>query len=69
MPIGELGLRKGKRIAYVFDFGNEWWLLLKVVDRWEAEDESYPMLVEAVGTPPPQYPDFDEDLDEPDGEA
>ncbi|HLF68446.1 MAG TPA: hypothetical protein VI503_03805, partial [Gaiellaceae bacterium] len=69
VPIGELGLRKGKRIAYVFDFGNEWWLLLKVVDRWEAEDESYPMLVEAVGTPPPQYPDFDEDLDEPDGEA
>ena len=60
-PIGELGLRKGKAIAYVFDFGDEWRLLLKVVDRWQAGDESYPMLVEAEGVPPPQYPDLDED--------
>jgi len=61
VPIGELGLRKGKTIAYVFDFGDEWRLLLKVVDRWQAGDESYPMLVEAEGVPPPQYPDLDED--------
>lgn len=61
IPIGELGLRKGKSIAYVFDFGDEWRLLLKVVDRWQAGDESYPMLVEAEGVPPPQYPELDED--------
>lgn len=69
VPIGELGLRKGKTIAYLFDFGDEWRLPLKVVARWEAGDESYPMLVEAEGVPPPQYPDFDEDLDEPDDAA
>jgi hypothetical protein len=63
-PIGELGLRKGKTIAYLFDFGDEWRLLLKVVERWPAGDESYPMLVEAEGTPPPQYPDLEDDLDE-----
>ena len=61
VPIGELGLRKGKTIAYLFDFGDEWRLPLKVVDRWEAGDESYPMLVEAEGVPPRQYPELDED--------
>jgi len=61
VPLSGLGLRKGKTIAYLFDFGDEWRLLLKVVDRWEAGEESYPMLVEAVGTPPPQYAPLDED--------
>lgn len=61
IEVGELGLRKGKTIAYVFDFGDEWRLLLKVVDRWEAGDESYPMLVEAEGVPPPQHPELNED--------
>jgi len=69
VPIGELGLRKGKAIAYLFDFGDEWRLLLKIVDRWAAGDESYPMLVEADGTPPPQYPDLDDELDEADDET
>jgi Plasmid pRiA4b ORF-3-like protein len=59
--IGDLGLRKGKTIAYLFDYGDEWRLPLKVVDRWEAGDEAYPALVEAEGTPPPQYPEVDED--------
>jgi hypothetical protein len=63
IAIGELRLRKGKSIAYVFDFGDEWRLPLKVVDRWEAGDESYPMLVEAEGSPPPQYPPLDEQDD------
>lgn len=67
-PIAELGLRKGKTIAYLFDFGDEWRLLLRVVDRWAAGDESYPMLVEAEGSPPPQYLDLDE-LDDEDAEA
>ena len=61
VAIGELGLRKGQTIAYLFDFGDEWRLPLKLVDRWDADDGSYPMLVEAEGTPPPQYPELDED--------
>ena len=62
VPVGELGLRKGKKIAYLFDFGDEWRLLLRVVDSWEAADESYPMLVEAEGIPPPQYPPFEDEV-------
>jgi hypothetical protein len=61
VPVGELGLRKGKRLAYVFDFGDEWQASLQVADSWAIEDEAYPMLVEAEGTPPPQYPSEDEE--------
>lgn len=60
VTVSALGLRKGKTIAYLFDFGDEWRLLLKVVDRWQAGGESYPMLVEAEGVPPPQYAPLDE---------
>ena len=61
VTIGELGLRKGKELAYLFDFGDEWRVTLKVVDSWEIEDGAYPMLVEAEGSPPPQYEPLEED--------
>lgn len=61
IALSELGPRKGKLIAYLFDFGDEWRLLLKVVDRRQAGEESYPMLVDAIGTPPAQYAQLDED--------
>lgn len=60
-PIREVGLKKGSTVAYVFDFGDEWRLALKVVDTWPATAAAYPMLVDAEGIPPPQYPDLDED--------
>ena len=63
VPIVELDLRKGKKIAYLFDFGDEWRLLLRVVDSWKAADESYPMLVEAEGIPPPQYLPFEDEVE------
>ena len=56
--LSELGLRKGKALAYLFDFGDEWRVLLKVVDRWEAGEETYPMLIESEGVP--QYAPLDE---------
>lgn len=49
-------MKKGSTLAYLFDFGDEWRLLLKVVESWPVEEEaSYPMLVEAEGAAPPQY--------------
>lgn len=57
--ISELGLKKGSKLAYLFHFGDEWRLLLKVEDSWPADDGSYPMLVEAEGVAPPQYPAFE----------
>ncbi len=63
--LNELGLRTGKSLAYLFDFGDEWRLLLKVVDCWEAGEDTYPMLIGAEGVPPPQYaPLEEEDLSE-----
>jgi len=61
IPVGELALRKGAKIAYLFDFGDEWRLQLNLVDAWPAGEHSYPMLVGADGIVPPQYPDLDED--------
>ncbi|MGH3104088.1 MAG: plasmid pRiA4b ORF-3 family protein [Gaiellaceae bacterium] len=61
VPIAELGPKKGARLAYVFDFGDEWRVRLKIVDTWEAEDEAYPMLVEAEGAAPPQYADAEDE--------
>lgn len=62
-PVAELGLKKGSTLAYVFDFGDEWRLMLEVVDSWPSDASSYPMLVEAEGTPPPQYPAMDEEAE------
>jgi hypothetical protein len=61
IEIRELGLRKGAKIAYLFDFGDEWRLQLHLIDTWPAGEHSYPMLVEAEGIVPPQYPVLDED--------
>ena len=60
-PMIELALKKGSKLAYLFAFGDEWRLDLEVVDRWTADDGSYPMLVEAEGVPTPQYPSLEED--------
>lgn len=60
-PVRKAGLKKGSRLSYLFDYGDEWRLALRVVDTWPAGDASYPMLVDAAGIPPPQYPDLDED--------
>lgn len=37
VAVADLSLREGKTSA---DFGDEWRVLLKVVDRWEAGDET-----------------------------
>lgn len=57
----DAGLKKGSRLSYLFDYGDEWRLALRVVDTWPADEAAYPMLVDAEGIPPPQYPDLDED--------
>ncbi len=62
-PISRLKLKKGQRIACLFDFGDEWRVRL-VVRQITAEDgQAYPRLLESVGDAPPQYPDY-EDVEE-----
>jgi Plasmid pRiA4b ORF-3-like protein len=54
LPIAELDLRVGRRIAYVFDFGDEWRVRLTVRERVAATGD-HPRVLELRGTPPPQY--------------
>ncbi|MEW6045353.1 MAG: plasmid pRiA4b ORF-3 family protein, partial [Bacillota bacterium] len=57
--IEELKLRTGKKIEYLFDFGDEWWHDVEVVGRFpRVAGVRYPRVVEAVGDPPPQYGDL-----------
>jgi hypothetical protein len=55
VPISELALRRGQRIGYVFDFGDEWRVRLTLRERAAAEPADYPRVLELRGTPPPQY--------------
>jgi Plasmid pRiA4b ORF-3-like protein len=54
VPIAELDLRIGQRIAYVFDFGDEWRVRLTVRERVTAAGDQ-PRVLALRGTPPPQY--------------
>ena len=55
LPVAELDLKPGATIAYIFDFGEEWRVLLTFRERSSADGGAYPRIVEARGTPPPQY--------------
>jgi len=60
--LGDLMLEPGQKIAYVFDFGDEWRVELTVA-RIDADDGGvYPRLLESVGEAPPQYPALEEDV-------
>jgi Plasmid pRiA4b ORF-3-like protein len=57
VEIDELGLQPRQRIAYIFDFGDEWrvWLRLR-----ETRPGGATGILERKGDSPPQYPDYDE---------
>jgi Plasmid pRiA4b ORF-3-like protein len=55
LPIAELGLEPGAVIAYLFDFGDQWRVLLTLRERSEADGGTYPRVVERVGSAPPQH--------------
>lgn len=61
VALAELDLADGARIAYVFDFGDDWRVRLTLRERAEPDGGSYPRVLERKGTPPPQYPEADED--------
>ena len=63
--IGSLGLRKGDAFGYWFDFGDDWWHQINVMDVQEkAGHEKYPKVIKCVGESPPQYVHWDEEDDE-----
>ena len=60
IPIGELALRIGQRLGYVFDFGDDWRVRLILRERVAAEAVGHPRVLGVRGTPPPQYPALDD---------
>lgn len=55
VPIAELGLALGSKIAYIFDFGDEWRVLLTLSERTEPDGDALPRVSARVGRAPPQY--------------
>jgi pRiA4b ORF-3-like protein len=54
VPLDQLGPEPGQRIAYLFDFGDEWRVLLTVTDA-RPNGGAQPEIVERRGEAPPQY--------------
>lgn len=60
MPLGRLGLEKGDKFKYLFDFGDEWRFQCRVMQ--ELEEKTKPFrVIKAVGDPPAQYPGWDDE--------
>lgn len=53
--LDELGLAEGRRIAYVFDFGDEWRVRLRVQRVADDDGRPSPRLLQSSGSAPPQY--------------
>ncbi len=60
VPVDELRLKAGTRIAYVFDYGDEWRVMLTLGKRVDGGD-AMPRVSDQRGTAPPQYPPLDEE--------
>jgi hypothetical protein len=61
VPLAELGLEPGARIAYVFDYGDEWRVELTLRERDEADGGQYPRILSREGTAPRQYPPLEDE--------
>jgi hypothetical protein len=53
--LDRLRLARGDRLSYVFDFGDEWRVALRLHAVRAVDDEPYPRVLERRGTAPPQY--------------
>jgi hypothetical protein len=61
VQLRRLRLKPGQRIAYVFDFGDEWRIDLRLKIIVASDGGVYPRIIERGAEAPPQYPDWDED--------
>jgi hypothetical protein len=64
--LSRLDLKPGQKLAYLFDFGDEWRVALTVVAVEAAEDGAYPRVLERHGDAPPQYPEYEDEMIEAD---
>lgn len=59
--IDRLKLERDQPLAYIFDFGDEWRVELKLADVRVIDADPYPRVIESRGEAPPQYPEFDDE--------
>jgi hypothetical protein len=64
VAVAELRLKAGARIAYVFDYGDEWRVMLTLRERVDGSD-AMARVSARRGTAPPQYPPRDEEEPRP----
>lgn len=63
--IGSLGLKVDEEFGYWFDFGDDWWHQINVIEIPDMLPKGkYPKVIKRVGQSPPQYIDWDEEEDE-----
>ncbi len=60
--LDHVGLEVGQTLAYLFDFGDEWRVRLKLVDVRQMDGAPATAIVESRGAAPPQYGWEEEDL-------
>jgi hypothetical protein len=61
VKLAGLGLLPGATIAYIFDFGDEWRVLLTVLTTAPADQERYPRILASRGDAPPQNEEEEDD--------
>lgn len=58
--MNDLGLTVGEVFGYWFDFGDDWWHAVAVMEvKEKAGKGKYPKVTHRIGASPPQYADFD----------
>jgi hypothetical protein len=60
-PIGSLNFKVGEPFGYWFDFGDDWWHQINVINiKEEAPVGKYPKVTKREGASPPQYEHLEE---------
>lgn len=61
-PLEDVRLKPKDKLFYLFDFGDEWWHELTVLETaGEPDTEKYPRIIESKGESPAQYYDEEEE--------
>ncbi|MGO8749657.1 MAG: IS1096 element passenger TnpR family protein [Thermoguttaceae bacterium] len=59
--VGSLGLKASQSFGYWFDFGDDWWHQVNILEIKDTVPEGkYPKVTKRVGKSPPQYMDEEE---------
>jgi len=60
--IGKVFTKIGKRMLFLFDYGDEWHFILELQEIKQAKEEKYPLIVESIGEAPSQYGKTEEEF-------